>query len=149
MHTFVVNALYCRRGTVKGVLFWSVQVCRSWLHWLLPALQRCQWLWWRFRWNWLWSVHLHRSVVYTRLLHNSAIFWFLMQSFFLFSACLSDVKLLAILYTIFCHCLLNFLWGAGHYIFPCGFFFYLSFFPRLISAITDWMSAILPHMVWP
>ena len=23
-----------------------------------------------------------------------------------------------------------------------------SFFPRLISAIADWMSAILPHMVW-
>jgi len=24
-----------------------------------------------------------------------------------------------------------------------------SFFPRLISAVGDWMSAILPHMVWP
>jgi len=32
---------------------------------------------------------------------------------------------------------------------PCGFFFYLSFFPRLISAVADWMSTILPHMVWP
>jgi len=32
---------------------------------------------------------------------------------------------------------------------PCGFFFFLSFFPRLISAIADWMSVILPHMVWP
>jgi len=33
---------------------------------------------------------------------------------------------------------------------PCGFFFFfLLFFPRLISAIADWMSAILPHMVWP
>jgi len=36
---------------------------------------------------------------------------------------------------------------------PCGFFFYLlSFsilllFPRLISAVADWMSAILPH-IW-
>ena len=28
----------------------------------------------------------------------------------------------------------------------CSFFF---FFPRLISAAADWMSAILPHMVWP
>jgi len=27
--------------------------------------------------------------------------------------------------------------------------FVLSFFPRLISAAADWMSAILPHMVWP
>ena len=24
-----------------------------------------------------------------------------------------------------------------------------SFFPRLISAAADWMSTILPHMVWP
>ena len=35
----------------------------------------------------------------------------------------------------------------------CGLFFLLlllSFFiPRLISAAADWMSAILPHMVWP
>ena len=29
----------------------------------------------------------------------------------------------------------------------CSIFF--IFFPRLISAATDWMSAILPHMVWP
>jgi len=26
---------------------------------------------------------------------------------------------------------------------------YLLFFPRLISAIAEWMSAILVHMVWP
>jgi len=25
----------------------------------------------------------------------------------------------------------------------------LSFFPRLISAVTDWMSTILLDMVWP
>ena len=34
----------------------------------------------------------------------------------------------------------------------CGLFFLLSFFfffPRLISAAAGWMSAILPHMVWP
>jgi len=29
----------------------------------------------------------------------------------------------------------------------CSSFFF--FFPRLISAVGDWMSAILPHMVWP
>jgi len=40
------------------------------------------------------------------------------------------------------------LWNrADHYIF--ALWFLLSFFPRLISAIADWMSAILPHMVWP
>jgi len=30
----------------------------------------------------------------------------------------------------------------------CRLFFFL-FFPRLISAAADWMSAILPHTVWP
>jgi len=30
-----------------------------------------------------------------------------------------------------------------------SFFFYLLFFPRLISAAVDWMSAILLHMAWP
>jgi len=27
--------------------------------------------------------------------------------------------------------------------------FFFRFFPRLISAVADWMSAIFPHMVWP
>ena len=43
------------------------------------------------------------------------------------------------------------LWNRGAIIFlPCGYYlsFYL-FFPRLISAAGDWMSTILPHMVWP
>jgi len=41
---------------------------------------------------------------------------------------------------------------AGHYICPLWFLLspiYLLFFPRLISAVADWMSTILPHMVWP
>jgi len=33
------------------------------------------------------------------------------------------------------------------YFFLLSFFF--LFFPRLISAVGDWMSTILPHMVWP
>jgi len=45
------------------------------------------------------------------------------------------------------------LWNrAGNYIFGLWFlcfFFLLSFFPRLISAVGDWMSTILPHMVCP
>ena len=32
---------------------------------------------------------------------------------------------------------------------PCGLFLLLLFFPRLISAVADWMSTILPHMMWP
>ena len=47
---------------------------------------------------------------------------------------------------------------ADHYIFMLwfvlsSFFFLLSFFflffPRLISAVGDWMFTILWHMVWP
>ena len=39
---------------------------------------------------------------------------------------------------------------ANHNIFMLWFVLVLlSFFPRLISAATEWMSAILPHMVWP
>ena len=42
------------------------------------------------------------------------------------------------------------LWNrADHYVFMLWFVLLLSFFsPRLISAAADWMSAILPHMVW-
>ena len=34
-------------------------------------------------------------------------------------------------------------------IFFALWFLLSSFFPRLISAVADWMSAIFPHMVWP
>jgi len=41
---------------------------------------------------------------------------------------------------------------ADHiYFHPVSFFFFfflLLFFPRLISAVGDWMSTILRHMVW-
>ena len=32
---------------------------------------------------------------------------------------------------------------------PCDFFLSIFFFPCLISAVGDWMSTILLHMVWP
>ena len=40
---------------------------------------------------------------------------------------------------------------CGHYIFALWFLLSSSssFFPRLISAATDWMSTILLHMAWP
>jgi len=34
------------------------------------------------------------------------------------------------------------------YFYPVVSSFYLLFY-RLISAVADWMSAILPHTVWP
>jgi len=36
-----------------------------------------------------------------------------------------------------------------HYIFILSFVLSSFFFPRLMSAVGDWMSAILPHKVWP
>ena len=41
---------------------------------------------------------------------------------------------------------------AGHYIFALWFLFLSIFylvFPRLISAVAEWISTILPYMVWP
>jgi len=42
------------------------------------------------------------------------------------------------------------LWQAITFL-PCGFVFLLSFFffPRLFSAVADWVSTILTHMVRP
>ena len=40
---------------------------------------------------------------------------------------------------------------ADHYIFALWLLsssFFFSSFPRLISAVGDWMSTIFPHMVW-
>jgi len=40
--------------------------------------------------------------------------------------------------------------GHVYTVCSCGFFLsFYFFFPRLFSAVTDWMSAILPHMMWP
>jgi len=46
------------------------------------------------------------------------------------------------------------LWNSAEsrrplYFCPVISIFLLFFFPRLISAVGDWMSTILPHMVWP
>jgi len=39
--------------------------------------------------------------------------------------------------------------GQAIYIFILWFLLLSFFFPLLISAAGDWMSTILPHMVWP
>jgi len=40
--------------------------------------------------------------------------------------------------------------GQTTIVLPCDFYLFSSFFfcPRLTSAAVDWMSTILPHMVW-
>jgi len=48
---------------------------------------------------------------------------------------------------IFLPCGFFFLGGALYFCPVVSSFFLSIFFPRLISAVTDWMSAILPHMV--
>jgi len=79
-------------------------------------------------------------------------FWFTMQLELLRPSCIADVDI------TFSSCgfffLMATLWNrAHHYILPCGFFYLLLlsciFFPCLISAVGDWISTILPHMVWP
>jgi len=52
------------------------------------------------------------------------------------------------------HSVFNFLWppyviGEAIIFLPGDFYHLSSFFPRRISAVPDWMSAILRHMVWP
>ena len=48
----------------------------------------------------------------------------------------------------------SFLWppyviGQAMYIFMLRFLLSSFFLPRLISAVGDWISTILPHMMWP
>jgi len=60
-----------------------------------------------------------------------------------------------LIFTITLLILSQFLWspyviGQTIIFLPCDFYLSSSsFFPRLISAAVDWMSTILPHMVWP
>jgi len=65
----------------------------------------------------------------------------------------SESEALSYTYIILSPFIMAALCNRGAIIFlPCGFFlsmFYLSFFPRLISAATDRMSTILLHMAWP
>ena len=66
------------------------------------------------------------------------------------------IPFLLLLYSIELVSVLYYLWSpyviGRPYIFSCCFFFFfflLLFFPRLISAVGDWMFTILWHMVWP
>ena len=62
-----------------------------------------------------------------------------------------SVHSLGVSQILYCTCLL---WppyriGQAIIFLPCGFHLLSIFFSRLISAVRDWMSTILPHMVWP
>jgi len=63
----------------------------------------------------------------------------------------SQLQLLQTVYGSVNHVIMVALWNrADHYIVILSFvLLLLSFFPRLISAVAEWMSALLAHMVWP
>jgi len=54
------------------------------------------------------------------------------------------------LFIFVCHLIMAALCSrCGHYIFILWFLLLSFFFPRLISAVADWISTIRPHMMWP
>jgi len=69
------------------------------------------------------------AALWNRAGHYIFVLWFL-ASFFFFMAALRNT--------------------CGHYIFILWFLLSSFFFyPRVISAVADWMSTILAHVVWP
>jgi len=70
--------------------------------------------------------------------------------FFLLQCASNDGKCCSLLSTLHYFTTQQYYYGrpdAGILFSSCGFFF--LFLPRVISAVADWMSTILPHMVWP
>jgi len=70
------------------------------------------------------------------------------------ASCDAVIILTLLEFLLWSSCIIDFLWPPyvirqAIIFLPCGFFFYLSFFPCLISAVAEWMSTILLHMVWP
>ena len=88
---------------------------------------------------------------------GSLVLWIAIDAWMLLTRWWKDnqaVKVLLWLTTCVSVCLRAYLQSHTHdlYQFLCCGYFYLSFFfffPRLISAVGDWMSTILLHMAWP
>jgi len=74
------------------------------------------------------AINCNRPAQQTRTFYVAAVVTVLSASFFMATLC-----------------------NRGAIIFlPCNFYLLLLlFFPRLISAATNWMSTILLHMAWP
>jgi len=60
--------------------------------------------------------------------------------------CFPGLAFVSVLFAFFMATLCN---RAGHICFHAVVSSPFFFFPRLISVVGDWMSTILPHMVWP
>jgi len=83
----------------------------------------------------LMPCYIHKAINCTSFKRGDALTFFIER--------IHPLSPVAVLLTFISHC-----YGRRM---PCSFFlsiFYL-FFPRLISAVGDWMFAILPHMAWP
>jgi len=98
------------------------------------------------------SLLLHRHLVIYLHCQSLEHVWRPAYVHFLFHAWCLPVQWLVILDTIISCLIRSFIMvalcnRADHYIF--ALWFLSSFFPHLISAVGDWMSTILPHMVWP
>jgi len=96
---------------------------------------------------------MHRQICSMFKLFKEILFYYILVYFIYFILCFN--LLLLILFYFFYFIMVALCNRADHYIFilflsssSSSFFFFL-FFPRLISAVGDWMFTILWHMVWP
>jgi len=82
------------------------------------------------------------------IIENICSTFFSVEYYFAIPVLLTNCFLLYHVYRIFLRLFMPALRSrCGHYIF--ALWFLSSFFLRLISAVADWMSTILPHMMWP
>ena len=89
---------------------------------------------------------IQRSEFITCILYTLRCICLILFRFYSFiSSCLRGFMVIVVYFMV---ALCN---RADHIYSSCSFFLsiFFLFFPRLISAVGDWMSAILPHMVWP
>jgi len=123
----------CISGSVDDVRFHIMAQIQIW------ACDVANYLPWLARWrHWLtsatsmWRRTMHCAPDGEVSLLSSTAWW---------PPCVADADIIFVLWLIM----------VDHYIFIMWFLlsFFFFFFPRVISAVGDWMSAILPHVVWP
>jgi len=120
-HVIVHNFYVALIAPAGGIVRWSSSSTIMWIFCKLVAIPQCISALCHPLWDGCHFLYVHSMM---SLPSN----WF-------YSAVLVSSLIMAALHS-----------RCGHYIFALWF---LLFFPRLISAVADWMSTILPHMVWP
>jgi len=134
---------------VRNLLHGSVicSDCQSWI--VIVISVSCIWCYWSNRNTAVDNQHLKVDAADACIWSNCCICYILFSAFCFPILLLKRIRIMQL--KLFQ--LKTLLWppdGMGQAIIflSCGFFYLLSFFPRLFSAIADWMSTILPHMVW-